>query len=319
MRAARGGVARRRHLGTRADGFLRHVNEFIDNTEAEQSSRIKAGTKLVSIGSGDVFIHSNYQDFQRYQAVDIAIAADAEATLPSLVEAVRREITPARKAVIEKRGQAAQATYAQAKERMRSDAAAAAWDASPVSSARLVAELWPLIRNEDWALVGRALGGWPQRMWNFDKYYQHIGGSGGAGVGYNLPSAVGAALAHKEHGRFAVNIQPDGDCMYAPGAIWTSAHHKSDAHRHEQQPRLSSGGHASAAHGHVASAQHGPLAYRHHDPRTLCQLCQARRRDGRGRHRPDRVARRSCAALKRGVDIVKKGEPVIIDVVMQPR
>jgi thiamine pyrophosphate-dependent acetolactate synthase large subunit-like protein len=41
-----------------------------------------------------------------------------------------------------------------------------------------------------------------------------------------LPAATGAALAHKEHGRLAVNIQPDGDCMYAPGAIWTSAHHK---------------------------------------------------------------------------------------------
>src|SRR5205085_4229731 len=121
-------------------------------------------------------------DFQRYQAVDISVAADAEATLPTLVEAVKREITPARKSVIEKRGQAAQEAYAKAKEQMRAAAAAAAWDASPVSSARLVAELWPLIRSEDWALVGRALGGWPQRMWNLDKHYQHIGGAGGAGV-----------------------------------------------------------------------------------------------------------------------------------------
>ena len=213
-------------VGLELTDFFGTVNDFIDSAEAQQSSRLKPGAKLVSIGSGDVFIHSNFQDFQRYQAVDIAIAADAEATLPSLVEAVKSEIKPANKTAIEKRGQAAQTAYAKSKDRMRADAAAAAWDASPISSARLCAELWPLIRGEDWALVGRALGGWPQRMWNFDKHHQYIGGSGGAGVGYNLPAAVGAALAHKEHGRFAVNIQPDGDCMYAPGAIWTAAHHQ---------------------------------------------------------------------------------------------
>ena len=30
---------------------------------------------------------SNYQDFQRYPEVDLAMAADAEATLPALIEA----------------------------------------------------------------------------------------------------------------------------------------------------------------------------------------------------------------------------------------
>src|SRR5258708_1702100 len=180
-------------VGLELTDFFGTVNEFIDSAEAQQSSRLRAGAKLISIGSGDVFIHANFQDFQRYQAVDVAIAADAEATLPSLVEAVKAEITPAHRTAIEKRGQAAQAAYAQSKDRMRTDAAAAAWNASPVSSARLCAGLWPLIRNEDWALVGRALGGWPQRMWNFDKHYQHIGGFGGArgGLQHSPPVAGG--------------------------------------------------------------------------------------------------------------------------------
>src|SRR5882672_6933622 len=98
-------------LGLELTDFFGTVNEFIDNTEAEQSSRLRQGAKLVSIGSGDVFIHSNFQDFQRYQAVDVAIAADAEATLPSLVEAVKAEINPTRRTAIEKRGQAAQTAY----------------------------------------------------------------------------------------------------------------------------------------------------------------------------------------------------------------
>src|SRR5258706_3193236 len=99
---------------------------------------------------------------------------------------------------------------------MRTDAAAAAWNASPVSSARLCAELWPLIRNEDWALVGRALGGWPQRMWNFDKHYQHIGGFRGARVGYKLPPPAGGAPGAKEHGQVAGQNQRGGGWLQLP-------------------------------------------------------------------------------------------------------
>jgi thiamine pyrophosphate-dependent acetolactate synthase large subunit-like protein len=307
-------------LGLELTDFFGTVNEFIDSAEAQQSSRLRAGAKLISIGSGDVFIHANFQDFQRYQAVDVAIAADAEATLPSLVEAVKAEITPTYRAAIEKRGQAAQTAYAQSKDRMRTDAAAAAWNASPVSSARLCAELWPLIRNEDWALVGRALGGWPQRMWNFDKHYQHIGGSGGAGVGYNLPSAVGAALAHKEHGRFAVNIQPDGDCMYAPGAIWTSAHHKipmltvmnnNRAYHQEVMhlQRMAAWRQRRMDRWHIATTIRDPYV-------SFAKLADAMGVAGIG---PIENPNDLGAALKRGVQIVKSGEPVIIDVVMQPR
>ena len=38
--------------------------------------------------------------------------------------------------------------------------------------------------------------------------------------------AVGAALANKKHGRLTVNIQCDGDLNYAPGVLWTAAHHQ---------------------------------------------------------------------------------------------
>src|SRR5258708_17576279 len=64
------------------------------------------------------------------------------------------------------------------------------------------------------------------KVWNFDKYYQVIGGSGGYGIGYGAPSAVGAALANRKHGPLSVNIQCDGDLMYAPGVLWTPAHHR---------------------------------------------------------------------------------------------
>jgi len=63
---------------------------------------------------------------------------------------------------------------------------------------------------------------WPHRLWAMEKHYHYIGGSGGYGEGYNAPAAVGAALANRALGRFSVNIQADGDLMYAPGALWTA-------------------------------------------------------------------------------------------------
>src|SRR5260370_27200307 len=45
-------------------------------------------------------------------------------------------------------------------------------------------------------------------------------------MGCGAASAVGAALAHRKHGRLSVNMQCDGDLMYAPGVLWTAAHHR---------------------------------------------------------------------------------------------
>src|SRR4029079_4137354 len=100
----------------------------------------RAGVKLASITAGDLFLKSNYQDFQRYPAVDIAIAADAEATLPSLIEEVKKLVNPDRRRVFEERGTrlrpASRATF----DRVQNDASYG-WDASPISTARAAAEL----------------------------------------------------------------------------------------------------------------------------------------------------------------------------------
>src|SRR4051812_27403951 len=53
--------------------------------------------RVVNISMQDVFLHSNYQDFQRYWPVDLSINGDAEASLPALTEEVRRLLTDDRK------------------------------------------------------------------------------------------------------------------------------------------------------------------------------------------------------------------------------
>ena len=36
---------------------------------------------------------------------------------------------------------------------------------------------------------------------------------------------LGVALAHRDTNRTVVDLQPDGDLMFDPGALWTACHH----------------------------------------------------------------------------------------------
>jgi acetolactate synthase I/II/III large subunit len=216
-------------LGLELTDFWGTVNAFTDNAVNEgigvNRSRIKPGTKLISISSLELSIKANYQDFQRFQPVDVPMAGDAEATLPALIEAVKR--AGVNRGAADKRRDAARKAHAESEERAK-QAAAVAWDASPLSTARLTMETWGAIRHLDWSLVLAEGSGftWPFRLWPIDRHYQWIGRSGGAGVGYGAPASVGAALANRDAGRFTVAFQSDGDLMYAPGVLWTAAKHK---------------------------------------------------------------------------------------------
>src|SRR5918999_2070593 len=214
-------------LGLELFDFWGTVSAFRDSLHRSSRSRIKPGTRLISITASDLFSKSNFQDFQRYPEVDVAMAADAEATLPALTEAVRRLVTDDRRRAFQERRTRFEQAHARAREASRTEAAIA-WDASPISTARMTAEIWAQIKNDDWSLVSESgnSSGWANRLWNFDKHYRHLGDSGGAGVGYGAPAAVGGALANKKYGRLSVNIQGDGDLLYAPGVLWTAAHHK---------------------------------------------------------------------------------------------
>jgi thiamine pyrophosphate-dependent acetolactate synthase large subunit-like protein len=218
-------------VGMELSDFWGVVNGYVDNGEhgiGHNRTKIKPDTKLISITSVELLTKSNYQDFQRFQSVDVSMPADAEATLPSLIEAVKAAIPNDRKAAIEKRGEAAKKARGEARER-NLQAAAIAWDASPISTARLSMELWAAVKDLDWSIVAESgnISNWPLRLWPMEKRYHWLGRSGGSGVGYGVAGAVGGALANRDiGGRFSISIQGDGDLMYAPGAMWTAARHK---------------------------------------------------------------------------------------------
>jgi acetolactate synthase-1/2/3 large subunit len=164
--------------------------EVSDVSNTARAARAR-GAKTISITSVNLSHKSNLQEFGHYPEVDLNIGADAEATLPALIEACKKLITAYRKRVMEERGAKLAEAHKQARAR-DIELAAVGWDASPVSLARLCAELWPLIKDEDWSLVSWQgfISQWPRRLWNFDKHYQYIGGQGAAGMGYGAPAAV---------------------------------------------------------------------------------------------------------------------------------
>src|SRR6185295_1542555 len=91
-------------LGLELTDFWGTVNAYRDQLERTSRPVTKAGAKLISITAGDLYMKSNYQDFERYPEVDIAMAADAEATLPALTEAIKRLLTLDRRSTLQARG-----------------------------------------------------------------------------------------------------------------------------------------------------------------------------------------------------------------------
>jgi thiamine pyrophosphate-dependent acetolactate synthase large subunit-like protein len=180
--------------------------------------------------------------------------------------------------------------------------------------------MWAQIKDEDWALAGDRGGPGGSYLWNFTKRYQRLQGGNAVGIGFHAPASVGAALAHRKHGRLAVSFQTDGDLMYAPGVLWTAAHHRIP----------------------ILSVMHNNRAY-HQEIMHVQRMCNRRQRDpttapigsvftepfinyaklaesmGVYSEGPIENPHDLGPALKRAVEVVKRGEPALVDVVTQPR
>src|SRR5665213_76418 len=98
----------------------------------ESHPTIKAGAKVITVSAIDLNHKSNYQDFGRYVEADLAITGDPEATLPELIEAVKKLITADRRRALQERGKKVAEMNRQARARDR-ELAAIGWDSSPVS------------------------------------------------------------------------------------------------------------------------------------------------------------------------------------------
>jgi acetolactate synthase-1/2/3 large subunit len=306
-------------LALEVEDLWASLNNFRDQLHRTSKPVAKPGVKIITIRTGDLFMKSNMQDMQRFVEVDLAMAADPEATLPSLTEATKRLITDDRKRAFQDRGSKIADARQKALQAARVNATYG-WDASPISLARLSAELWAQIKDEDWADVGGGPGSVNHPLWNYDKFYRRMRGGNAGGVGFNAPASVGGALAHRKYGRLCVHVQNDGDLMMAPGVLWTAAHHKI--------PLLAVMHNNRAYHQEVMHIQR--MADRHErgitnagigtaitDPNIdYAKLAQSMGWYAEG---PIDNPNDLGPAIKRAIAVVKRGQPALIDSVTQPR
>ncbi len=316
-------------LGLELTDFWAIVNGWVDNGDNDghgmNETRMREDAKLIAISSVELNTKANLQDFQRYQPVDIMMPADAQSSLPMLVEYIKAAITSERKTVFEQRGAALRKSYAQARERTR-QAAALGWDAGPVSTARLCSEIYAVIKDLDWSLVTQSgnVSGWQHRLFAMDKQYRWLGSSGAAGLGYGAPASVGAAHGNRSLGRFSVSIQSDGDLMYVPGSLWTATHHNipmlavmhNNRGYHQEVmhvQRLSNRRNRVAALGKTM----GPIGTSIEAPDIdYASLVKSMGWWSAG---PLKDPAELGSVLKKAVQVVRAGEPALIDVWTQPR
>ena len=253
------------------------------------------------------------------------IVADAEASLPLIISAVRQHVSRTKQREIDVRANAH--TRANRASRIRMLEAALeskrkGWNGSPVSLARLYAELWPHIMHQDWCLSSPTVFSSRHhvQLWEHNKPHSYLGMHGAGGIGYCIGASVGAGLAARERDRIVVNIQCDGDLNYTPGSLWTAAHH--------QVPLLTvmhnnRGYHQEVMYLHYMAGVRGRATDRMHIGTTLrdphidyTMMAAAYGMDGEG---PIDDPNELDAAFARGVAAVKHGRPYLIDVIMEPR
>ncbi|MEE9148231.1 MAG: thiamine pyrophosphate-dependent enzyme [Candidatus Tectomicrobia bacterium] len=292
----------------------------VDKATRRYQSMLPSEAQIIHMTMGDLFTRSWAADYERLQAVDLPIAADTSVALPALLSLCQTRLgsTDAshRAARSERYGMRHQALRQQW-QRAAHDARAE----QPLAVPTVVAEIWEVIKHEDWVLVNNAVGTWTRRLWEWDQPQRYLGSSGAAGLGYGMGAALGGALAHRGSGKVCVNLQADGDLLYTPSALWTAAHHRLPllVVMFNNRSYYNSEEHAFELAGvRERPRERAGIGTRLDDPAVnFAQLAQAYGLYGEGPiDTPDAIR----PALERALRVVQEeGTLALVDIVMQPR
>jgi acetolactate synthase-1/2/3 large subunit len=278
-----------------------------------------AGCKIIDIGFRDLRANGWSQEFQKFTEVDLFIHGDTSTTLPVLARLVQERVAgngALATSIDRRKGDLAKLhdeTRAQWDAAARKD-----WDSSPVSLPRLSIEMRDALASEDWVVCMNPLRDTLHKYWDLDRWGRHTGDDLGTAtqIGMNL----GIALAHRGSGKLVAAIQTDGDLMFDVGALWIAAHDKIP----------------------LLLVMFNNRAY-YNDWEHQIRMAQVRERDERMAYLGQEIANPAPdfatiakgfgwysegpidqakdigAAIRRGVERVKAGQPALIDVVTQYR
>jgi acetolactate synthase-1/2/3 large subunit len=274
--------------------------------------------RIIAVSLDDYAFRSWAHTFQSLAPVDLPIAADAALALPALLALVEDRLKHDRQAT-ERGARAARiATRHVAIRREWQDTARLERGGAPLTPAALAAEVWDVIRDEDWVLANGTAKGWARRLWDWQPERSY-GGSGGAGLGYGLPAALGVTLAHRGTGKVCVNLQADGDLLYVVSGLYTAAHHRLPLLTVMFNNRTY--GNDEEHQDAVAKARGRPVenkvvGIRIDDPAPdFARIAQ-----GFGVHAEGPIEQPGEVgpALRRALRVVKEGRPALVDVLTRP-
>lgn len=274
-------------------------------------------TKIIHISMLDLERQSWVSDSMWLLPVLVPIAADTSVALPSLLELLRERLTGAGQRTKARRARV-ERIYAEAREKSRAWIEKS-WDEKPISQARFFSEINKRVQRRSWALVSAHGRRWREAL-EVTEPAHGIGGGRGGGVGYGLPSSIGAALGHKGSGRLCVSIIGDGDFMMTSNALWTAAkyeipllvivlNNRSYYNDEEHQERM--------ARWRQRPVENKGIGIRIEDPAPdIAAIARALSVAGFGPiTEPDQLG----GTLDGAIEIVDGGRAAVVDVITQPR
>jgi thiamine pyrophosphate-dependent acetolactate synthase large subunit-like protein len=154
----------------------------------------------------DQNIHNGWSmDYQGLAPVDLFIAADTDATVAALLEAVGKGGKKHAPVVREKKPMPA--------------------PEGEMAAADMANVLRHVVGDRKVCLTHVSLS-WHGDFWEFRHPLDYVGSDGGGGVGGGPGISVGAALALKGSGRMPIAVCGDGDFMMGNTAVWTAVHYR---------------------------------------------------------------------------------------------
>ncbi len=176
-------------------------------------------------GAKVIHIDLNAYEIAKNHPVDLGVVADPKLTLAQLAVALDGVLSSEQKADAQERIEVMSAAKA-AKEAAAKEQDAAARDQVPMTFARFMEELAPLL-PEDVMIFDEALTSSPALTRYVPPtkpghFFQTRGGS----LGVGFPGAIGLKLANPD--KTVLGFAGDGGSMYTIQALWTAARHDVD-------------------------------------------------------------------------------------------
>ena len=163
--------------------------------------------KVIQV-SLDQTIHNGWSmDHQGLPPIDLFVAADTDATVLALVEALPKG--------------AAKKPALAAVEPLKKPKTSG----EEVAVEDLALHLRAAVGDRSVSLTHVSLS-WHGAWWHFKHPLDYLGSDGGGGVGGGPGISVGAALALKGSGRMPIAVCGDGDFMMSSNSLWTAVHYR---------------------------------------------------------------------------------------------